>query len=276
MAQKSPFPATLPFDEPPPIRGTLVDSRATPLYILAWRFDRFSIPLCPISDTHGRFIRRWVKNCNENPPLHILPRPAIKTWVRDIDDIDLYFAVATNVGDPTRWTMDDFEYAKDALPEVHGFLEVNVDETFMWYRMGKSLWFPATLPFDQPPPLRGSLVDNRATPLYILAWRFDRFTIPLGPISDTDGRFLRRWVKNCNENPPHHVLPRPAIKTWVRDNDDIDLYFTVAANVGDHTKWTMADFKYAKDALPEVHDFLDVDVDASFMWYRMGKGVRVR
>ncbi|KAJ7049431.1 hypothetical protein C8F01DRAFT_1265349 [Mycena amicta] len=139
MAQTSPFPATLPFDEPPPIRGTLVDNRATPLYILAWRFDRYSIPLGPFDQTKGRFVRRWVRACNENPPLHVIPRPSLKSSVRDIDDIDLYFTVASNVGDPTRWTMEDFQYARDALPEAHAFKNVNVEETFMWYRASKFL-----------------------------------------------------------------------------------------------------------------------------------------
>ncbi|KAF7304942.1 hypothetical protein MKEN_01208500 [Mycena kentingensis (nom. inval.)] len=136
---KTLFPETMSFEQPPKTRGVQDDrfgGRRTPLYLLAWRIDPRDLPTAELAALADAYLMRWVYLCEIDPPARITPWPSMKTAVKHNDDDGLYFVVATNLKDPTYFTLDDFKHGKTALPSVYDFLDVNVHDTFKWYRKG--------------------------------------------------------------------------------------------------------------------------------------------
>ncbi|KAF7332656.1 hypothetical protein MKEN_00148400 [Mycena kentingensis (nom. inval.)] len=140
------WPRSLPFRTKPPRCGQLVIDRGrTPAYFLAWKLTPLYLEPGPSgrdwSGLSTDFVDRWVANWNANPPDHRVPRPCLKLWIgaSGANDADVYFVAYSNHADPAAFTLEDAQYARDALPEFAFMCMTEkrdelLDAAFRWYR----------------------------------------------------------------------------------------------------------------------------------------------
>nr|GAT46512.1 predicted protein [Mycena chlorophos] len=145
MAPKS-FPASLPRNESPPLRGTKQPGLGrTPLYCLAWKVNpRDIIPGKygrSLDVLHHEFVDQWNRNIRVGgKPITTerrIPHPSVEMWLGGYEDHDVYFVAATNTLDAAAITDADIQYAKDALPSFKPRANVDIesDSVFRWYRL---------------------------------------------------------------------------------------------------------------------------------------------
>ncbi|KAF7294196.1 hypothetical protein HMN09_01148000 [Mycena chlorophos] len=142
IAQRKPqwrkFPFSYEFnkDKNPPLRGTDVEGRGTaPLYVLAWALDPLYMMNGP-EDHNTDYVWNWAQNIKANPPgegRRIL-RPSVIPWLGGFHDNNLYYVCGSNTRDPSTVTLEDIQYARDALPALDLLDDFDYNSVLKWYR----------------------------------------------------------------------------------------------------------------------------------------------
>ncbi|KAF7295419.1 hypothetical protein MIND_01081500 [Mycena indigotica] len=137
--------------------------------------------------------------------------------------------------------------------------------------------FPATLPFDQPPPRFKQVEARGQTPFYILAWRVhnNKLDIIDNQWPSVDKHYQKCWYHTIKR----HALRRSPTEPYVMNNilsdgDQRQMYFVTHTNMRpldiapDCLQVRMAREVLEEFYLPYVDDPDDVLGDP--VWYRVG------
>ncbi|KAF7294197.1 hypothetical protein HMN09_01148100 [Mycena chlorophos] len=132
------FPFSFEFNNAshPPVRGTNVEGKGiAPLYVLAWALDPLYMEKGP-ADRNTDYVWKWAQNIKANPPGEgrRIVRPAVFPWLGGFNDNKMYYVCSSNNRDPSTVTLEDIQYARDALPVMELLDDFDYNSVLKWYR----------------------------------------------------------------------------------------------------------------------------------------------
>ncbi|KAF7295423.1 hypothetical protein MIND_01081900 [Mycena indigotica] len=137
--------------------------------------------------------------------------------------------------------------------------------------------FPATQPFNQPPPLVKQVDARGQTPFYILAWKVhnNKLDILDNQFPSVDTHYQKCWYKTITKHAVRESIAEPYVLTNILCNGDRrHMYFITHTNLHpfDLTPDCL-EVRLAREALEEFYiPYVDDpdDVLGDPVWYRVG------